>query len=136
MRVAIVLLCRGHDALVAALERAADCNEDYLSQHPETPRLYASGVRYGRETTDNGGHREERFLTIPWVRALGWGDCDDLTAYRLSELRWTGEDPDAQAEAIEVSPDHWHAVVRRGDGTIEDPSAKLGMNGSSSRMRR
>lgn len=127
MRIAIVGEASTRDQLRALLCRLVDTDLDYLHAHPETPALYASGVRYQRETPTHGGHNEERFLAIPWVLRLGWGDCDDLTGWRVAELRYTGEDPHAAPEAVEVQPNRWHAVVRRGNGSIEDPSERLGM---------
>jgi hypothetical protein len=94
-------------------------------RHPDTPPLYTAGVRWQKETPTHGGHNEERFLTIPLVRMLGWGDCDDLAAWRAAELQRSGER--ARAVVYAVRPGLWHVVVRRGDGSIEDPSTRLGM---------
>lgn len=61
------------------------------------------------------------------VVGRGWGDCDDLAPYYAASLRHSGEDPRALAEVVRTGPKRWHAVVRRGDGTIEDPSLAAGM---------
>jgi hypothetical protein len=95
------------------------------------PALYASGVRY---RTIHGAarcrsdRREscERFLSARQLLAEKLGDCKDLAAYRAAELRLQGED----ARAFVVpSPTGFHVKVRRADGSIEDPSIRLGMKG-------
>lgn len=48
------------------------------------PPLYASGVVFQLEP--NHGSGEEDFAQPPTVYARGWGDCDDLINYRLTEL--------------------------------------------------
>lgn len=91
------------------------------------PRLYDSGVRYKREPVCRINGRErmcEEFVTAPLVVARGVGDCDDLGGYRAAELKLAGEDARAFARRSAAG---WHVVVRRADGSIEDPSAKLGM---------
>lgn len=97
------------------------------------PPLYQSKVRFRPEP--NAGEYEE-FATADLVLRRGYGDCDDLVAYRVAELREQGEDA-----TIRI---HWrdkgattgrlyHVTVRRGktrkfpDGEIEDPSRFLGM---------
>jgi hypothetical protein len=89
------------------------------------PPLYKAGVRYRRE-------RPDRWDTADTVRARGYGDCEDLAAWRAAELRNAGED--AHADVYQVAPRKWHAIVRRADGTIEDPSRRLGM-GAGRRKR-
>lgn len=91
-----------------------------LAYVPELPPLYEAGVRYRREAPDT-------WSTADIVYARGFGDCEDLAAWRAAELRITGEDPAATADLYEVAPRKWHAIVLRGDGTIEDPSKVLGM---------
>jgi hypothetical protein len=62
------------------------------------------------------------------------GDCKDLVAIRLAE-RWLLGDVDARPETIRypdaLGPgyDLFHVVLVHGDGTVEDPSAYLGMTG-------
>jgi hypothetical protein len=68
------------------------------------------------------------------VITSGWGDCQDLSAYRAAELRVSGEDPMARVRVYPtgMGPDgsitKFHAVVERGNGAVEDPSVILGMS--------
>jgi hypothetical protein len=105
------------EALVAA-------NVAYLREHPETPPLYESGVRYEAEPDD-----EDDWNDIPSTLALGAGDCEDLAAWRIAELRASGEL--GASSRVTVWPIGsrvtYHIAVRRGDGQVEDPSRALGM---------
>lgn len=74
---------------------------------------------------------EERFDHARTVLNRGWGDCDDLAPWRAASARATGEDPGARAIMLRRSPTLWHAVVRRSDGSIEDPSREAGMGKGS-----
>lgn len=47
------------------------------------PELYASGVRYRREPRH---WVHERFDNAQTCFGRGWGDCDDLAAWRCAEL--------------------------------------------------
>lgn len=117
----------GAAALDAALEGlvevgVAELSDPRISGADEWPTLYTSGVRYNRERDSEDWNPPSNVL------ALGWGDCEDLAAWRTAELRVTGEDPTARAVVIRSGPRTWHAVVAREDGTrIEDPSRMLGM---------
>jgi len=91
------------------------------------PPLYESGVRYRREPRGS-----ERWQTPSQTLARGEGDCEDLAAWRAAELRVSGEDLAARAVVVRSGPRTWHAVVQRGDGSFEDPSAALGMERTES----
>jgi hypothetical protein len=111
------------------LEGLTRANELYLSEHPNTPPLYASGVRYQPEP-----YGEEDWDTIPVVYERGWGDCEDLACIRCAELRRAGLQchPDFYISKREPLQLTYHIVVRiiapNGRHIIEDPSAKLGMH--------
>lgn len=94
----------------------------------QLPPLYASGVRYQRERCLVSSVPEtcERFLSAEQLLRERVGDCDDLASYLAAEKIHTGEDPGARAIALRVGRGY-HAVVRCGDGTLEDPSVRLGM---------
>lgn len=99
-------------------------NLAWLIVHPNTPKLYDSGVVYEREPPG-----QEEWQTIPSVIDQGSGDCEDLAAWRVAELQRAGE----PARIITKSARQLsgklliHVLVRRGDGTLEDPSMLLGM---------
>jgi hypothetical protein len=82
------------------------------------PRLYESAIQYRPEPP---GH-PEMIDHAGIVLARGWGDCDDLTAYRLGEL-WSCGERGARARILwRANTTRYHAEVRRADGTTEDPS--------------
>jgi hypothetical protein len=107
-------------------------NRYYLHTHPNTPLLYSSGVRYQREPN---AFRYEEFADIPTVLKRGWGDCDDLVAWRVAEIQHREKRPADPLiywrlhERPNGSPlTIWHVQVRRQDtGEVEDPSRLLGM---------
>ncbi len=81
-----------------------------------------AGVRWRPEPPG-----DESFDIPSTVLARKWGDCDDLAPWRTADLRTSGEDPRARAIAIPSGPNKWHAIVRRSDGSREDPSKWAGM---------
>lgn len=108
------------------------------------PPLYESGVVYQREPWSG---RVEEFADCRTVLRRGWGDCDDLCAYRLAELLEAGERPARPCSRhVTAEPGctacvsgadirvYWrgpgkpmHVEVRRASGAIEDPSRFLGL---------
>lgn len=110
--------------LNAALEATTRLNESMLKSGEiptfETGRKY--GIRWRPEPP--GG---EYFDHAKLVMGRKWGDCDDLAPWHAASLRHSGEDKRAKAIVTKSGPKRWHAVVRRGDGTIDDPSKRAGM---------
>lgn len=110
------------------LEAQVLVNQLFLRTHHVKP-LYRSGVRYMNEPS--GKHpdfKHEEFATIPIVLSRGWGDCDDLAPWRVAELREHGERAKIRIQWKKTGKRKlFHIVVRRGDGSIEDPSRILGM---------
>ena len=105
------------------LEALTALDQVWLHDHPRTPRLYQSGVRY---VPEDGS---EIWPIIPIVLARGTGNCDMLAAWRCAEMRADGF-TDAVAFPIRstIDPSLIHCLVSR-DGTtntIEDPSNVLG----------
>lgn len=94
----------------------------------EVPPLYQAGVRYEREPWAG---KYEEFADALTVYRRGWGDCDDLVAWRVAELREAGERNADVSISFPYPPKRrgvmYHAMVRRADGSLEDPSARLGM---------
>lgn len=114
-------------ALVMQIRTLVALNRLWLRFHPETKTLYESGVFYRREMPG----REEWF-GIPAVIEQGWADCEDLAAWRVAELLEgkSGYDPDAKPWfRVRKIGDSYrgHVIVKRGDGSFEDPSIVLGM---------
>ena len=121
----------------ALLDAQVRNNLVFLSLHPGTPQLYAAGVRYKPEPNYMfNGKPAEEFAAIPIVLERKNGDCDDLAPWRCAELIHAGERAKIRVQwRARRNADgsqgrkYFHIVVRRADGTIEDPSALLGMNG-------
>lgn len=108
-------------------------NVVWLMRHRETtPMLYDAGVVYEREPAG-----QEEWQTIPAVLTQGSGDCEDLAAWRVAELQTLGAlnipggDRGARiitkTKRLPTGKLLIHVLVRRGDGSIEDPSLMLGM---------
>ena len=97
---------------------------------PGLPTLYNAGIRYKREERDpRTGKRLEEWLTAAEVYQRRSGDCEDLAALRVAELRLRGVK--ARIWLRHVSAHLWHVLVRLPDGSFEDPSARLGMKGAA-----
>jgi hypothetical protein len=110
--------------LNAALESVTRLNEQMLAdkQVPTFTDGLKEGIRWKPEPPG-----AEHFDHAGVVLGRKWGDCDDLAPWQAASLRHTGEDPDAVAVVKKSGPKRWHAVVRRGDGSIDDPSRAAGM---------
>jgi hypothetical protein len=111
----------------------------WLRAFPRTPLLYDAGVIYKPEKHTEGKRRVieygEEWQTIPWVLYRGYGDCEDLGAWRAAELRQRGVHALPHIKIRRMPNGFWraHVVVKLPDGHIEDPSAKLGMYAYASR---
>lgn len=107
------------------LEALVTANQLYIRTH-HVPPIYESGVRYEEEPVDG---RPEEFASIYQVIKRGWGDCDDLAPWRCAELREQGERAKIRITWRRRNSGQrvYHVIVRRENGTIEDPSALLGM---------
>ena len=121
----------------------------WLQQHPDTPKLYDSGIRYEPE------FNIERWQDIPSTIKRGYGDCDDLSTWLIAEYREQGvdakpwvkwawkKDGSVLFHALVKLPDRYIYMpyeakdrftgnggryeVRKIEGPIEDPSLRLGM---------
>lgn len=144
--------------LLWALEGMATVNEHVIRWSmrraargvaPPVPPVYASGVRYQEDPAG-----KEDWRDCLQVMQRGVGDCDQLVAWRLGELRVARIPAQAaikwqhipkrvaisimKADGTPAYPAHmvpeeglWlvHCSVQHGDGTIEDISKNLGMGG-------
>lgn len=91
----------------------------------DIPPLYESGVVYERETRASPPRGVERFQTARDCYLLGHADCDGLAPWRAAELAHHGGEL-ARARVV-PSAVGYHVIVEREDGSVEDPSALLGM---------
>ncbi|MGH3054968.1 MAG: hypothetical protein ACRDL7_08335 [Gaiellaceae bacterium] len=109
-------------AMRALCAGVCQANVDYIRLFGAPP-IYDAGVRYIPEFSS------ENWLTVPYIIANGGGDCEDLACWRAAELRLKGVDAKPDIRARQMSNGAWraHCIVRLPDGTIEDPSEKLGM---------
>jgi hypothetical protein len=129
-------------ALRELLEAMVKINVGWIASHgDEFEPLYKFAARTGLQWEPEKG--TEDWLTIPCIyqaKAVGKPvDCEDLAMARVAELRMgLGGHPLGPIHAIadirgRVMPDtrqvRMHAFVRYPDGTVEDPSKKLGMPG-------
>jgi hypothetical protein len=110
--------------LDAALESVTRLNEQMLAEGaPSFERaLRRFGIKWRPEPPG-----QEHFDHLQTVLRRGHGDCDDLAPWHAASLRHSGEDPRAQAIVKRSGPRRWHAIVQRGDGSIDDPSKRAGM---------
>lgn len=109
----------------AALEGLTRVNELILDKNPDFPPLYGAGIRWKNKRHDN-------WRRADMIARDGWGDCEGISAWRAAELRRGrgvdgAYDPDARVNCYHTGPKKYHAIVMRGDDTIEDPSVVCGM---------
>lgn len=103
-----------------------------LRAHPHLRDLYRSGVKYKRDPKRGRAFCEanrgacEPFKSPLEVMRVGHADCDDLAPW-LAAQRILEGDKRARARAIDAPGVGYHVIVKRGDGSTEDPSKKLGM---------
>ena len=134
--------------LAKALDLLFTADVEYLRAHPNTPSIYTPGlVRYQREPlpgqewvrqevmTPTGPRiavyprAPEEWKAIPYILKDGYADCEDLACGRSAEL--------VVHHHIEARPTFsfrnvgnlsvYHIVTLLPDGSIEDPSKRLGM---------
>lgn len=117
MVIALQIPAADHQSLRIALAGLVAMNRAVMAGGG-IPPLYASGVRYRRESPD-------RWQTCNLVLRLHYGDCEDLASWRAAELQQQGEQ--AIADVRRSGERLWHAFVIRANGAVEDPSRILGM---------
>ncbi len=112
------------EVLQATMAYLVVINRLLLRRHPEIPRLYESGVVYGRTVV---------WDSIPDVLNRGFGDCKSLTAWLCAERQEQGYKCQPVFRWIERpagAPDEgklqYHILVQTPEG-FEDPSKFLGM---------
>lgn len=129
----ITMPFEGQSDITFALSLATAIAIRQLVRFPQIPSLYGSGVRWARDVcrAPNVPGACERFLSPLDVLKEGRiGDCDDLAPWRAAEIilgRGTPRDRAARAVAIPAPGVGYHALVKLGNGMMEDPSKRLGM---------
>lgn len=113
-----------HRCLLWMLECLTNCDREYLRHFPGTPKLYDAGIRYTREKGT------EDWCGIKIGLRTKKMDCEDLSCWRVAELRERMKEPAKPRVKFRNVNGFWHyhIQVERGDGRIEDPSRVLGMN--------
>jgi hypothetical protein len=121
IRITLILEANNRKDLRFYLNRLVSLNRYYMRTRV-VPPLYKSGTVYAREAT--AARHSEQWQTCVQVAKSKVGDCEDLAAYRVAELCEHGEDAKIR---LTLKGRTWHVTVRRADGSIEDPSKRLGM---------
>lgn len=89
------------------------------------PTIYDWPIRYEAEPPGL-----ELWSSTAALFARGFGDCEDLACDLASCYQLAGVPARGALILEDVTPtgeEYWHVVTERGDGTLEDPSALLGM---------
>ncbi len=116
---------------------------EYLRAHPDTPRIYQAGVHYEREPLPS--ELAQRFPQCkspcaPEIHPEEWkiipecirdrqADCEDLATWVCAERIVKDNIPARVDFSFRRIGDFsiYHIFCRLPDGSIEDPSARLGM---------
>lgn len=107
------------ESLTTALAR---CNA-VICKRRQLPALYQSGVRYRLIPS-----KDDRYRDVLQVLHSGYGDCEDLAAFRAGELLAQGIPATIQA-SVEIDTPRlirFHLTVNTPWGN-ECPSTRLGM---------
>jgi hypothetical protein len=132
-RISFVLdLFKGHEdrpvsnqVLRYLLDALTEINALYLEKHPNTPSIADGRVIYREEPPG-----QEDWQDVPTCLRMGVADCDDLGPWLAAELR-VRRGVDARAivkgKMREDGAMLYHVQTELPDGSIEDPSVRLGM---------
>jgi hypothetical protein len=125
IRIGLSLPSRGKgatEAIASAVETLAKIDLAYLERYPRCVPLAKSGVRYRREPKG-----PENWQNIPETLSRGYGDCEDLAAWRIAELRFRKIPANPH---VTFDRGMYHITVRAkisGKELFFDPSKELGM---------
>lgn len=115
---------RSQKSMLWFLEALCQHNSLWLDLY-DTPLLYDTDIRYLAEPPNR-----EHWQDIPTCIERKTGDCEDLSCYRVGELRHAGIMAHPYIKWRLVNGSHrYHCLVQWPDGRIEDPSIALGMAG-------
>lgn len=114
----------------ALCELLTQVNEEILRGDPRIPDVYEAGIKRGLHylfVPTRGG--DDDWCDVLQVLAQGYGDCEDLAAYRAAVLRVRHNiAARCDFEVTKVNGrDEYHIFVRHPDGRKEDPSRVLGL---------
>ncbi len=113
-------------ALLWLLESLININRMELRAN-KIPPLYNAGVKYVREPVG-----EENWRDVVSIYRDGFGDCEDLSCWRIAELRNNNKRCEPYIR-WRVDPSNnmliYHVMVLRTGEVLEDPSKILGMKG-------
>lgn len=93
-----------------------------ILKHDKFIPLYESHVRFALDP-----RHQDLVLDISTLYQRGNGDCASLCCARAAQLRQSG---DFATLKVYWRNQALHVEVRRADGSVEDPSRRLGMVGS------
>jgi len=114
-----------HRSLEVMLHALYLIDVEWLQRHPETPWLYESGAYYEVEPVGR-----EDWQDWPTTMRRKSSDCEDLANMRASEL-FVRQGIKARPSFIwKMRPSGanlYHIQVTYPDGSVEDPSRRLGM---------
>lgn len=101
-----------------------EIDKDYLDAFPNTISLYRSGIIYCQEDGT------EDWQPIPNAIQTGVADCEDLACWRAAELVVNKGILAFPVLREKTSRDKimYHVLVQYPNGSLEDPSKRLGMN--------
>lgn len=119
------------NCLRALLEALIACNREFLSNFPNTPKLYEHNPSY---VFKKRPFNLDTWQDIPTTMERQSGDCKDFACWRVAELRQQGYTDVSPFIKINSLKNHntnealtiYHIQVRIGL-QIEDPSLILGM---------
>lgn len=122
--------------LHAALELLAQVDEEILRAFPELPGPYRAAlegrVRYVGPLRTPDGEIDRRWSDVFDALDRREASCMVLAAWRVAELRVRhGIDASCSVTCRKTAgqPDRCHVIVSLPDGSFEDPSVALGMQG-------
>lgn len=117
---------RSRRALLWLLEALVQVDMLWLAAHPNTTLLYKQ-----ENVHDEPEYQKEDWQDVPHVIASGKADCEDLTAWRVGELRLMGINARPYIRWRKVANQmRYHALVWLPGNEFEDPSISMGMHGT------
>jgi hypothetical protein len=109
-------LCRINQRWLSEVNRGKD-KDDWF------PPLYQTKVIYKPE------NNTENWKVITRILQDGYGDCEDLSCWRIAELRYAGINAKSYLKWKKIGKIYrYHALVALPNGQFEDPSLALGMS--------